>query len=149
MHHWTHLVLGTRGKVAVIALGTRRSTPVHDIVAALGATRRAVAVVRIVFGAEVMADLVSERDLRYGLGNTGLIVDNSDNTTVQAFGHALQSLSALADATYATGELGDPSEAERSVRKVSGRERIGETVVGEVVQRDVVEEGGHVQIEFA
>jgi len=58
-----HLVLAALREIPVVAISAGRGTPVHDIIAALVSTRRALRIVRIVFRAEIVADLVRERYL--------------------------------------------------------------------------------------
>ena len=144
-----HLIPTALRKIAVVLVHAGGSAPVHDKVAALAGARRALAIVRIVLGAEVVADFVCKRDLRYCLGHTRLVVNHRDNATVEALLHLLQRLSLLAHATHASRQLGHPGEAKRAVSEVARGERVGQTVVGEIVQRDVVEERGHVQIGLA
>ena len=102
MYDGTHLVSAALGEVSVISIGAGSGASVHNKVASFVGARRTVAVVRIVLGAKVVADLVGKSYLRDGLGHSRLIVDHRHNAAIQAFGHALQRLPPLAHAAHAT-----------------------------------------------
>ena len=139
MKNRSHLILAALREVAVVEVGAGGGTSVHDEIAAatagLGVARagRADAVVGVVFAAEVVANLVGERDVRDGLGHARLIVHHRDNARVEALGDALQRLASLAHAAHAARQLGHPRQAECAVREIARRKRVRQTIVGEVV----------------
>lgn len=67
-------------------------------------------------------------------------------TGIETFGDTLKSLSLLTNASDGPRKLSNPSEPERTISKVTRSKRISETIVSEIIKRDIIEKRRHVQI---